>query len=78
MLDRQAAEGMAQIVESTHADAGLFLRADEAAADGGPIERGAVRSAEDIVGVAREPRPLPQSLQFRGCLLGEGHGAGAP
>lgn len=60
-LYRQAAEGVAQIVEAAHSDAGLFLGADEAAADGGAIERGAVRSAEDIVGVAREPRPLSQS-----------------
>lgn len=78
LLDRQAAEGVSQVVEAAHSDPGLFLGTDEAAADGGAIERGAVRSAEDIVGVAREPRPLPQSLQFRGCLLGEGHGAGAP
>jgi hypothetical protein len=55
-------QGVSQIVEATHSDAGLFLGTDEAAADGGAIERGAVRSAEDMVGVAREPRPLPQSL----------------
>jgi hypothetical protein len=78
LLDREAAEGVSQVVEATHSHAGLFLGADEAAADGGAVERGAVRSAENMVGVAREARPLPQSLQFRGCLLGEGHGAGAP
>lgn len=77
LLDRQAAEGVSQVVEAAHSDASLFLGTDEATADGGPIERGVVRSAEDIVGVAREPRPLPQSLQFRGCLVGERNGAGA-
>jgi hypothetical protein len=62
LLDRQAAEGVSQIVEATYSDAGVFLGTAEATADGGAIERGAVRSAEDIVGVARVPRPLPQSL----------------
>lgn len=77
LLDRQAAEGVSQIMEATHSDAGLFLGTDEAAADSGAVERGALRSAEDKVGVAREPRPLPQSLQFRRCLFGERNGAGA-
>ncbi|HST69498.1 MAG TPA: hypothetical protein VLI94_07560 [Solirubrobacterales bacterium] len=40
LLDRQAAEGVAEIVEATDSDAGLFLGSDEAAADSGAIERG--------------------------------------
>lgn len=59
LLNCQAADGVSQIVEAPYSDTGLFLGVDEAAADGGAIERGAVRSAEGKVGVAREPRPLP-------------------
>src|SRR6476660_395935 len=70
LLDRQAAEGVSQIVEATHSDAGLFLGADEAAADGGAIEGGAVwcstphrRTSSSVVIAA--PASVELGVEFR-------------
>jgi len=77
-LDRQAAEGVSQIVEASDPNFRGLLGTDEALADNGAVERAAVTSAKDEVGAELEGWPFPEGAQLRRGLFGQRDGAEAP